>query len=359
MKIESHLIDNLEGLLREFEGRCSLVFYSNISEMLDVLKKNGAVKTGPTKYSWGIATGTGLLCKYVDKGFSQCLAICNKIGFGSGANIELPSKVLSSEKKVKGWDFDVLDLSQSAWVVKQLEVASDLELIRLVTLILRDYLYKKEVTYCALCFRVTRTRKYCWHHSSDKPTFYEIKKIGSVLKSDEMLKKHLAKRDLRGLYGENPKGNREELSFILENTNWGKSSLALLKILIEYLPTIFLLLGEKLRASDTLITHKFLNEQFSSLSDFISKVYAPDVLDNRYEKSRSAFWFVNTLVIAEGWYKAELDIEINRSKQKRSTTDRIENIISLRNQGLSVRKIAELVGISKSLIQKILTDKAH
>lgn len=358
MKVESSLIVNLEGLLREFDGKCSSAFYSSISEMLNVLKKSESVKTGSTMYSWGIATGTGLLSKYVDGHFNQCLAIRDSIGFGSDVKIELPSKILSSEKKVKGWGFEVADLSQSAWVIKQLNVASDLELIRLATLILRDYLFKKkEVTYCALCFRVTRTRKYCWHHSSDDPTFRQNIKIGNVLKSDEKFKKHLAKRKLRGAYGENPKGNAKELSSLLENSNWEESSLALIQLMREYLPTIFLLLGDKLNAPNGLLTYKFLKERYSSLSDFISRVYSPKVLDNRFEASRSAFWFVNTLAIAEGWYKAELETKVNRSKQKRSMSKRNNLVFSLRDQGLSVRKIAEQVGIGKSRIQKILTNE--
>ncbi|MBO7920600.1 hypothetical protein AB6T38_06935 [Aliiglaciecola sp. SL4] len=357
MKVENHLIVNLEGLLREFEGTCSSAFYSSVSEMLNVLKKSESVKTGATKYSWGIATGTGILSKYLDKHFNQCLAICACIGFGSDEEIELPSKVLSSEKKVKGWGLEVAELSQSAWVVKRLDVASDLELIRLVTLILRDYLNKKEVTYCALCFRVTRTRKHCWDHTSNLPSFHKSKQIGGFLKTDQKLKNHLRKRDLRGAYGENPKGNPKELSFLLENSKWEESCLALMQLMRKYLPTIFLLLGDKLKAPNGLLTYKFLKEEYSSLTDFINRVYSKEVLRNTCEKSRSAFWFVNTLAIAEGWYKAELEMEINQSKQKRGTLERNKLVFSLREKGMSVRKIAEQVSINKSRIQKILTNE--
>ena len=356
MKIENHLIENLEGLLKQFEVMCSSAFYLSITEMLNVLKKSESVKTGPTKYSWGIATGTGLLTKYVDEHFERFLVMCDRNGLDTNVEIDLPSRVLSSEERVKGWELEVAKLIQSAWLLKLLSVASDLELIRLVTLVLRDYLYKREVTYCALCFRITRTRKYCWKHSSDSPIFHESKKIGSALKRDEKFGKHLGKRELRGAYGENPMGNSKELSFLLENPDWEESSLALIQLMRKYLPTIFLLLGDKLKAPNGLLTYKFLKEKYSSLSIFISRVYSQNALDNRFETSRSAFWFVNTLSIAEGWYKAELEMEIKRSKKKRSTLERDKLVFSLRDQGLSVRKIAVQVGLSKSHIQNILTD---
>ena len=355
MKVENDLIVNLEGLLKEFGKRCSSDFNSSVCKMLDTLKESESVKTGPIKYSWGIASGTGLLSKYVDDHFDNCLSICDKIGLNIDSDTERPSQVLSSEKKVKGWGFRVAELSHSAWVVKELEIASNLELMRLITLILRDFLYKTKVTYCALCFRVTRTRKYCWHHSSDSPDFHRSKKIGGVLKRDKEVEKYIRKRELREVYGENPVGNSRELSYLLENSIWEDSSLALIQMLRAHLPTIFLLLGEKLKAPNGLLTYKFLKEKYRSLSELITEVYSKNVLDNRWEKSRSVFWFLNTLVIANGWYKAELDMQASRAKQRHNTLMRNEQVFSLHKQGFSVREIAEQIGVGKSLIQKLLT----
>jgi hypothetical protein len=96
-----------------------------------------------------------------------------------------------------------------------------------------------------------------------------------------------------------------------------------------------------------------MTREVDSFSEYIRRIYKPRFLDNRYETSTSELWFFFTLLEAESYYKAELEAENTPDLRIKDTTERDKEIMRLRKEGGSYRKIANEIKVSKSLVEKI------
>jgi len=355
------LLDNLQGLLKEFSNLASEPFYKSLDAIIYCIKSGEGISKGATKFTWGKATAKNIATKHLNERFIELVNIYHvycidskDLMYSAVGKVQLPSEVLIHNSKVEEWILIVSEITRYFRNTSNNKAYHDLELMRLVILVLNSHLFKKEVKSCPACYRVIRNRVYCWEHSSKLPSFHRSIKLKEILRNEQQSVRFLKDREIRNILGEYPSGNKLQFIQIIMCETWDVASAAIAQLVNEYLPSLQKLFSEKLELECIAIKGNDLTKNFDNLVDFIEWTYSSRILDNRFESSRSVFWFVNTLFVADGYFKAETQLADNVDKRFKDTNSRDEEIIRLKRSGFSIRKIEKQVDVNRAQIHNIL-----
>lgn len=344
------------SLAGELLGRTDSDFTSDLYALADKVlttDKLDSDKNLSNQFKFGRRESWKSLEEFVDKHFIQIYEL-HQLVFGCDSNIKVPSVVIKDGSSFEPWHDHIQSIIVDLKSIGLIDAAIKFDAIRLVTLSMKSTAVRGEIRYCRYCFRRVVNKKNCHLHMAKDASFYlEVKKVQQNLDEDEWL--WITKqRSLRGIIGEQPykhslyaEGGAIPKS--IDQGDWSSAS----KILSHLFDSRWSNLKAHLdsKRGGTLFP---LDQSFRTYYEFVEWLYSKPVLDNLNEDSTAAFWLMNNLFAAEEVIKAsKVTLESCLAKRK-NIDERESQILLLKGEGYSYREIAKTLGISKSLVGKLL-----
>lgn len=349
-------------LEKEISGKVDSDFCKALRDFSREIHAKGilqSTKFKEDKFAFGRRRCWSYATNYLDAHFLQAIEFC-EILTGEQAEVRLPSEQLKSNFSFEYWHQLVKESVQKLNIAGLKVLANKLDAIRLITSCMNTTSIEGEIHYCRYCFRRVPTKNNCRYHMAVFDEFYlDVKRPMQFLDNDGW-KWVVRQRGIRGIIGEYPFNHsyyREagELPKLIHQGSWSFASGLLQKLFDTELNSLRGVLVIKMYEQEQKSLFP-LNLSFSSYASFVRWLYSKEILDNTYEDSISAFWLINTLFAANERYKAEIKLSEHTKKIKQGCEGRNLEITRLHRSGLSYRKIADELGISKSLVGKVVSN---
>lgn len=371
--LEEQLLVSLEKLLLDYNHEISEGLCAGLNALLSAFKSQGVSLTRQNAEQPVLVFGKANLSRLLKQNIDPHIFEMQKILHNDlNLDIHLTESSLINFKlnKVSEYCDNLLNAARSVSLNIELNasyrIASDLTIIRFFILniysLVSDFSFKT----CKACFRKVLTNKYCWLHKTANVNFYQ--QTMRVMKFQDLENKIFIEdwKNKRGWLGDHPNLIPSEIGkyklMVNENINTYKNTVAITQPIYDLLKS-FSQLDWKCgkNAIDNFIKNELpmvntivqgLTTDADSFSDYVRIIYKPNFLDNRYETSTSELWFFFTLLEAESWFNAEELAKSVPDLRVKNTLKRDEELIMLRREGMSIRKISKELNISKSLVEK-------
>ncbi|WP_157532802.1 helix-turn-helix domain-containing protein [Moritella dasanensis] len=372
--VDKNFVVLLDKLLLEHKSEVSDGLFKNLETLLSDLKKKGVSFTGINKYQpvliYGKSNLSRLLKQYVDP---HLFAMQDALHKHLYLDISLTESSLIDFKYGQVTEYcDNLQrvakrLSDNVELNIKYNATSDISFIRIFLLNIHSLVSTDSFKTCKVCFRRILSKRYCWLHKSDDNKFYNQTIRVTKFKNVEMNKFIEKWKAKRAFLGDHPhliamesgqySGTQGEL------INADETSVAIpediYNLIKSFSQPTWIDGGEAIESfikHELPLVNRITEEQtkkVDSFSKYVKRIYKSDFLDNRYETSVSELWFFFTLLDAECWLEARIEAEKEPDLRMKNTVERDNEIMKLREEGMSYRKIGKEINISKSLVEKV------
>jgi len=368
----SFLIPNL---LKSYRGLVAESLISNLNGFLNEIKQGIAIsKEGSSPKSiFGRANLNQLMERWIDPYLAELSDAISEERLCQLGDLKCASIDFKCGGSAK-WADSLLDISRKTSLRAELpynqKVSAELDLIRQFILIVQSVISSEKYRGCKYCFRRIISDKACWLHKAGVPDFYKkAVKVDSYKNQDfgEWVDTWKSKRILLGDCVEVACTNyggvdayvpavlvpSEVYEMLKSFTDlpWSDASELLDSFLKSSAPHVYMRVAG-------------VSDEVDCFEQYVYAIYDNQNLDNRYETSTSALWFLLTVMEAEAWFRAEKVAQFSNVRKK-DNTERDREIMRLSAEGYSVRKISEKIyselglKVGKTTVSNVLRARAE
>lgn len=357
-------------LLKSYRGLVAESLISNLNGFLNEIKRGIAIskeENSPTNI-FGRANLNQLIERWIEPYLAELGNVIAEEKLCRSGDLKCASIDFNCGGAVK-WADSLLDLSRKTYLCAELpfnqHVSAELDLIRQFILIIQSVVSHEKYRCCKYCFRRIISGKACWLHKTVVPGFYKKTiKVGSYKNQDfgEWLDTWKSTRILLGDCIEVACRDHGGADAYVPSVVVPDEVYDMLKSFTDLpWPDASSLLDSFLKSSAPHVYMRVagVNDEVECFEQYIHAIYSSQNLDNRYETSTSALWFLVTVMEAEVWFRAEKIAGFSNIREK-DNSERDREIIRLSEKGYSVREISKKlyselgIKVGKTTVSKVL-----